>query len=202
MPSRQRPSVYYFRKHVPEGDRPVGNFTVSRRVNTEVGFLGSHAVKDVLARRDKTDSLPLPDVGFPIITRERAQRLAATYPGTQGQLDRALDTAIQKLPTKRTTSIRRIETVSPDNDISEYAVAVVLNQSVRAMRRYERHFIYAGLETPWMVAQDRAGPLSIPIFTTRSSMEAERTASMLSDIVALGNTALVLGELYVSKTAT
>jgi len=201
MPPRRSPSVHHFRKHVPEAERPTGGFVIKRRINTEVGFLGSWAVKDILG--DKEEAVySQPDAGFTIVTSDRADRLAVTFAGTQDQFDRALGDAFRKLPRERPTSIRRVEATVSDENGSDFVVATVLNQSVRPMRRHERHMLYAELGAPWMSnTPDRAGPLRIPLYTTPRSSEAEGTASMLNELIALGDTALVLGDLFVSRSS-
>lgn len=198
MPRRYAPSVHYFRKHIPAAEGPVGGFSVKRRVETEHGFLGAQAVKDVLGNKEGS-VYTQPDTGFTIITRTRADRLAATFPGTQTQFDDALEATFRKLPARRVTNIRRVESIAPSEGVSEYVVAAVLHQSIRSMRRYERHYLYTELDAPWMVTGDRAGSLRVPVYTASSGSEAEHTASALNKVVALGDTALVLGELYVSR---
>jgi hypothetical protein len=197
-----QPSAHYLRelrKHIPEAEWPVGGFSIRRRVSTDVGFLGSRALRDLLGSgREAIYSHA--DNGLTIIDRECADRLAATFPGTQTQLDRAFEDAFRTMTQIHVSSAHNVELVPPDDDeYDDYTVALV-TPLMRGIRRSECLSLYTEIGTPWMAtARIKAAPPHVPVYETPSFAEAQRITRGVSELVAYGRTAIVFGELYMSN---
>jgi hypothetical protein len=189
MPSRRRqPSVHYMRKNVPEAARPVG-VAVKRRVSTDVGFLGSPAVREILGPQSTLSKHRSGELT--LIDRDHGNRLAATYPGTRNTMHHVLTGALTELPDILVDSVDHVEVIP---QAADFTVAVVPSRALRQVIIEERLLIYAIAGASWMNKSHATRLPHVEVHRTASESQAEQIASSLTNALGDAATALVLGE--------
>lgn len=194
MPPRQRqPSIHYIRKNVPEAERPVG-VVVKRRVSTDIGFLGSPAVREILG--SKSALYKHRGNGLTLIDRDYGNRLAATYPGTRNTMQHVLTGALTELPEILVDSVHHAEVIPKAAD---FAVAVVPSPALRQLIVEESLLIYAIAGALWANKNHAIKLPHVEAYRTSSESQAQQIASRLTDALGDASTALVLGEPFISE---